>query len=90
MEGLKNYMEDVVQNHLDSILAQCPDICQCEKCKRDIVAIALNHLPPYYVSSEEGSVMVKANLMTKQFDTDVIAAIVNGISLVRKEVRHGK
>ena len=43
---LKNFMEDYVVAKLDEVLAQYPDCCHCEQCKRDIASLALNHLPP--------------------------------------------
>ena len=49
---LKNYMEDYVVSKLDEVLAQYPNCCSCDDCKRDIAILALNHLPPKYISTE--------------------------------------
>ncbi|MBQ8698930.1 MAG: late competence development ComFB family protein, partial [Schwartzia sp.] len=49
-------MEQVVLENLDSVLAQYPDCCKCDLCRRDIAILALNHLPPRYTSSEKGRV----------------------------------
>ena len=44
----KNYMEDAVEATLDEIL-EWKDTCRCERCRSDVKALALNHLPPKYV-----------------------------------------
>ena len=46
---LKNYMEDLVLEKLDDVMAQYPFCCTCDQCKRDIATLALNHLQPRYI-----------------------------------------
>ena len=40
-----NLMEDIVLRHVDSMMAADGGCC-CEACRSDVVAYALNHLPP--------------------------------------------
>lgn len=85
---LKNYMEDVVWQKIDGIIAGHPGICSCEKCRYDIAAIALNHLPVRYVVTEKGEMFTKIQSLEQQFYIDIIAAITHGIDIVKKNPHH--
>lgn len=87
MAKLKNYMEIVVEQMFDTT-TQGIDICRCDRCKLDIMAIALNSLKPRYVVSDEGYVYVKANAFVQQFSTDVILAITKGAMVVSEHKNH--
>ncbi|MFZ5966254.1 MAG: late competence development ComFB family protein [Bacillota bacterium] len=85
---LKNYMEDVVDHILPSMLKAFNNICKCEKCINDIKAITLNHLKPHYVVTEKGEIYTRINEMYIQFETDVMKAIIDAIAIVSKYPRH--
>lgn len=84
---LKNYMEEIVFNHMDDILKDV-DMCKCDTCRLDIAAKALNQLPPKYFVSKKGEVYSKINNLKIQFEVDVISAITRAAELVRKNPRH--
>lgn len=86
----KNYMEEVVESTLDQILAHRDDVCACERCRLDIKALALNHLPPKYVVTDMGYVYTKVNELESQFKADVTVAVTNALKIVRKKPRHDK
>ncbi|SFT49540.1 competence protein ComFB [Selenomonas sp. GACV-9] len=86
---LKNCMEEFVQDKMDVVLEQYPDCCRCEQCRLDIAALALNQLPPRYVSTREGDVFVRVNEMNTECEVKVIKAIANAIEVVNKNPRHG-
>ncbi len=85
---LINLMEKEVMHVTDGILKTMDDMCKCEKCKLDIVAISLNNLKPHYVVSEKGEVYSKVNNMNYQFNTDIVAAVTKAIELVKNSPRH--
>ncbi|MBW6409402.1 late competence development ComFB family protein [Clostridium weizhouense] len=87
MEKVINYMEIWVKDHMEQQLKQS-DICKCEKCKRDIYALALNNLKPYYVVTNKGEVMAKLNTMYQQFETDITIEVEKAIEIVKKSPRH--
>ncbi|ACL75044.1 late competence development ComFB family protein [Ruminiclostridium cellulolyticum] len=87
MVTLKNYMEEVVFNLIDSVLNDI-DMCKCELCIKDIAALALNSLPPKYIVSEKGELYSKVNSLRSQFEVDVISAITKAAVLVKKTPRH--
>ena len=87
---VKNYMEDVVDHFLPSILDSFPGMCKCPQCIEDVKALALNNLQPLYSVTEKGNIYVKINELVVQFRTDAIAQIVNAIQIVSKNPRHEK
>ncbi len=86
----KNYMEEAVDGTMEEILARRDDICKCERCRMDIKALALNHLPPKYVVTDMGYVYTKVNELESQFKADITVAVTNAIKTVRKNPRHGE
>jgi competence protein ComFB len=87
MYKLKNYMEEVVGKKLDSVL-NLMHICTCEKCRLDIMAIALNDLPAKYVVTEAGELFSKVKELEHQFEVDVETAIVKAAIFVSKNPKH--
>lgn len=86
---LKNFMEDVVARKLKSILKQCPDCCACEKCRRDIMSLALNHLPPRYISTDKGDLYARVEMLSITYDPDIVEQIAKAITVVKQNPRHG-
>ena len=80
---LKNYMEDVVALLIDELIKD-RDMCKCEHCRLDIMAIALNRLVPKYIVTREGEVYAKTDLLSRQYRTDVIIQLLNAIDIVSK------
>ena len=50
---LRNYTEEMVRSYVDSRLPK-EDICDCERCKLDIIAYMLNNLPASYGITHRG------------------------------------
>lgn len=89
MYRLENCMEILVEQMFDQATKDM-DICQCGKCKLDIMALALNSLQPRYAVTRQGAVFVKLNMLEQQFSTDVLSAIVKGAMTVQESQNHEK
>lgn len=85
---LKNYMEDAVRNALDELLAKQGNLCKCSRCRLDIMAYALNHLPAKYVVTDKGHTYTRVAEMAQQFGTDLVVALSRAIKHVAKNPRH--
>ena len=85
---LRNYMEEVVLQKLDQVLVQYPYCCKCDQCRRDIATLALNNLPPRYISSHKGDIYSRIDEMEIQYEVEVIQAIAQAIEIVNKYPRH--
>ena len=82
-----NLMEDIVLQHVDRILEADGCYC-CDICKPDVITYARNHLPPQYVVTDTGRMMVKLKNCDSQNRTDVLAALSNAVKLIRDNPRH--
>lgn len=84
---LINFSEILVRERIDEMLAK-NEVCDCQQCRLDIMAIALNNLPPRYIVSEQGEVFSKANSFTIQTTVDIVGAIQDAIEKVSRKPRH--
>ena len=50
--------------------------------------LALNHLPPKYISSYKGDVYARLDGMEVQYEVEVIQAIAKAIKIVHENPRH--
>lgn len=88
MEGLKNIMEDDVERQLNALLPTMPNICNCEVCRSDMAAYALNRLKPNYVRSNKGELFHKVNTSSTQAKTDLMTAVITAISVIGARPNH--
>lgn len=84
---LKNYMEEVVFSLVKDVVNDM-EICKCEKCIMDIVAISLNDLPAKYVVTDQGELYSKVSYLKNQFEVDVITAITKAALIVNRNPQH--
>lgn len=85
---LKNYMEDCVLDKLEELMPKYPGCCFCENCKMDIVNLALNHLPPKYVSTDKGQVFARVECFNSQSEVEIVKQIAAAIEQVEAHPRH--
>lgn len=64
------------------------DGCHCEKCVDDMMALALNSLPPKYATTHAGKQYVQLESFKKQFETDVTAALMRACLTVKEHPSH--
>jgi competence protein ComFB len=88
MAEFTNYMEEVTEEVLDNILPTQKDLCKCEHCRLDIIALALNRLPPKYVVTTLGRAHTKLEATKAQFRVDITTELVNAIKVVKNNPRH--
>lgn len=89
---LKNYAEIVVKELYDSVLENMrrahPDLCDCPRCREDVMAIALNRLPPRYVVRDEGEVYTKVSFDQVGGKAEIVTALMHGFEVVHRNPRH--
>ena len=86
---LVNKMEHAVKNAVDELFAQgnTPG-CSCDRCKLDVVALALNSLPSKYVVTNIGNAVTNVVLNSSQWQANLTMAVCNAIEIVRSKPRH--
>ncbi len=84
---LKNHMEDIVTKAVDCYIAQT-DMCRCEKCRLDVMALALNRLAPVYVVTDKGDLFASIDSTYVQNQVNAEIAVLKAIELVRNSPKH--
>lgn len=85
---LHNIMEDKITDLTNRLMKGEQDFCTCDRCKLDVIALALNSVPPKYVVTKKGELYGRANMMTNQSDTDIVKEVTKAIEIVRVNPRH--
>ena len=83
----QNVMETLVEEEYSKV-KDALGCCTCERCHGDIVAYALNQLPPKYVVTPKGEVYSKTFILRSQHRTDIMAALAKAAAAVRAHPRH--
>lgn len=84
-----NVMENLVKEQIDKNIGTF-GICQCSVCRSDLAALALNHLPPKYVSTEKGRLISETEKMSYDNILEIIKVIAECAEMVKKNPRHEK
>ncbi|MET3655781.1 late competence development ComFB family protein [Sporosarcina psychrophila] len=86
--ALYNVMEEIVRDVLLQYKDQLQLTCQCERCFNDIMAIALNELPPRYIANEEyGPYVRAAHVADRQGATNIILIVTKAATFVSNNPR---
>lgn len=85
---LHNYIEDMLMDRLEHCLAML-GCCDCERCRMDIMALALNQLPPAYAVAVPLDDRLKRKLRSA-YEVKATATLVNAIQQVKQHPRHPK
>ncbi len=84
-----NTMENIVDTALSELLKEEPGCCTCNHCMDDMKCLALNALPPKYVSSEKGILFSKiSSAMGQQRSIDIRVACINALEFVKGHPHH--
>lgn len=81
---LINLMEKLVLEKLDAAFSKF-NCCKCDRCRQDVVALALNKLKPKYVVLPEDKPHPH---LQNQVNAEVTTALVQAIITVRAHPRH--
>lgn len=86
---LINKMEAAVKVAVDSLFAQGQNPgCTCNRCRLDVIALALNKLPSKYAVTTIGNAVTNVALDSSQWQANLTMAICNAIDIVRSKPRH--
>lgn len=84
---MENYVELLVVQKLSDI-AKKIDCCPCDRCLSDIALYALNRIQPRYVATIKGEAYGKLDSLNNQYETDVLAKLLEGAEVVKANPRH--
>jgi len=88
MYVLKNFSEVLVERALEEYLSKVSVPCTCERCRADIIAFALNRLPPRYYVSLKGEVMTYFESQMAPDQARVLSEVVSAAQIVASYPSH--
>ncbi len=84
----KNIAEKLVEAKVLEMMERL-EMCSCSRCFHDVMALALNDLPPKYVVTRKGELMALAYTYESQKTIDVVTAVMRACSIVKDHPVHG-
>jgi competence protein ComFB len=81
-------MEDIVRHGVDELIPERRDVCSCDECKLDIMALVLNKMPAKYVVTKKGRMYAKLAELELQSKMDIIKEITKAINIVMAKPQH--
>lgn len=63
-------------------------LCECQRCRDDVEALALNHLPPKYVVMSDNDRIPKITFYEGQYSSDVTAQLLQACKVVMERPHH--
>lgn len=87
-QQLKNIVEDIARDYLNSALTLRYDICTCPTCKNDMLAYILSHIPAKYVTSEQGALHTIISQTRMEHQALIAKVILHAIELVSTHPHH--
>lgn len=86
---LYNFIEVEAKYNMKNVLDKYPNACKCDQCINDILAIALNNLPPKYISRPMGEVSSKLiSQLEGQFAADILRELTKAAEIVTRNPKH--
>jgi competence protein ComFB len=87
-DKLRNIIEDIAVDFLNSALSARIDICTCAKCKNDMLAYVLSRVPAKYVTTEFGALHTIIEQTKLEKEAEVGRATIAAIEIISKSPRH--
>lgn len=85
---LHNVMEDIVEQTIEENINNL-GICTCPICRRDLLSLVLNRVPPKYVSSRKGAMLTKVGSdMSYDSKITLVTEIARCAQIVKENPNH--
>jgi competence protein ComFB len=84
---LENTVEKLVIQKVDDMIKDI-DMCRCEKCRLNACAIALNALPPHYVTTTKGALLIGIQASDYGYQANVTVEVMKALMVVKDRPHH--
>lgn len=84
---LRNFVEDIVLDKLEHTITMLRG-CECEWCKKDVMALALNDIPSVYAVIEPGELDEMLKNLRANYEVRVASALIKAVQTVKSNPRH--
>ena len=82
---IANLTEEIMFSKLEMVINNM-GCCKCDRCRMDIIACAMNQLPPRYVVDTPSA--IAARMETSDINRDITSVLLKSALKVRKNPRH--
>lgn len=82
-----NVVEDIVKSRAKDFIGKMGG-CTCHRCVNDVIALALNELPPKYTVTHKGMLFTKIASYENQYSVDISKALTKACMMVLESPRH--
>lgn len=84
---IMNLAENLAVEMMDEVIKKL-NVCDCDICRADVLALTLNYIPQKYVTSDTGKQYMQIDIFKKQYETDMLAALTRACVRVKGSPRH--
>ncbi len=70
------------------MIVESSDMCECDRCRNDVLCLACNSLPPRYVNSAKGDIYERIEAYDKEEKKKIDEAILKAVEIVKANPRH--
>ena len=81
---MKNVYEEVVSDEFEKLKPTIDGFCDCAVCSQDVLAYALNRLPPRYVVGRLGEMHSRVHMQRSQEVARVASVMLQAFQQVKK------
>ena len=81
----RNVCEDLVEKELDLLFSRYVDVCRCNQCRADIIALSLKELPARYITDSRNS--FAGEKIGNEYLEKVMKAVYKAVKIVKEKPR---
>ncbi|HEX5177970.1 MAG TPA: late competence development ComFB family protein [Gemmatimonadaceae bacterium] len=86
---MKNLLEGTVVALYDELRVQNPELCDCDNCRTDVIAFALNAARPRYSGGTDvGQALISVDLQRDQTRAALAVIVLDAMQRVAANPRH--
>lgn len=82
-----NVMEDGVKDRCLEFMEKL-DICTCDRCQKDVTALALSNLPAKYIVADRAAIAPLMNYYKNKYSSHIMAELTKACFAIHKQPRH--
>ena len=82
-----NIMQSIVEPKLDHFM-RIHGVCTCQRCRVDVMALALSNLPARYVVVTDKERIPRLSLLENEYLTDAMQQIMHACQRVKAHPHH--
>ena len=84
---LVNVMQQIIEDKADKYIGIF-DVCRCSHCRKDVIALALNQMPPKYVVMSQKELLLKRDMYEVRYNCEAVAQLMQACQKVKDNPHH--